>query len=147
MEHTYWNKQGRYQVEYDQMIDLMPTEGAADTLAGELIRAATRLAYDFYNNGMCNNTTGAINYLREQGAVDQATYDAIYPFAAGQPYMGTYGGGALQVAIERTVDMTVAMILHNPQLMTTPNLEDMFNYQEPEQYDYDDEDDEYEWEE
>jgi hypothetical protein len=146
MKNTYWDRKGRYQAEYEQMVaDLMPAEGACDTLAGELIRAATRLTYDFYNNGMCNNTTGAINFLLKQGAVDRATYDAIYPFAAGQPYRGNYGGGALQVAIERAVDMTVAMILHNPQLMTMPNTDDMFNYQD--EYWTEEEDDDYDWDE
>ena len=134
MERTYWDRNGKYQAEYEQMVDdLMPISGAAETLAGELIRAATRLAYDFYNNGMCNNTTGAINFLRDKGAVDAATHEAIYSFAGGVPYMGEYGGGALEVAVNRTVDMTVAMILHNPQLMTIPNTEDMFDYQDPEE--------------
>lgn len=138
MEATYWNRTGKYQAEYEQMVEnFMPISGAADTLAGELIRAATRLAYDFYNNGMCNNTTGAVNFLKNKGAIDQATHEAIYSFAAGQPYLGDYGGGALQVAIERTLDMTVAMILHNPQLITIPNREDLFDYQDPEQYEED----------
>ena len=141
MERTYWDRNGKYQAEYEQMVDdLMPISGAAETLAGELIRAATRLAYDFYNNGMCNNTTGAVNFLREKGAIDGHTHEAIYSFAAGQPYLGDYGGGALQVAIERTIDMTVEMILRNPALLTMANTEDMFDYEDPEEY-WDEEED------
>ena len=38
-------------------------------LAGEVFRAATKLYYDFHNNAMVNNTSGAINYLVEAGVL------------------------------------------------------------------------------
>jgi hypothetical protein len=52
---TYWNGQGAYQMEYDELYSkLVPDSGSAASLNGELIRGATRLSYEFYNNGNCN---------------------------------------------------------------------------------------------
>lgn len=140
MQNTYWNHQGRFQAEYDHMVqELMPAAGAAETVAGELIRSVSRLGYDFYNNGMGNNTSGAVNYLRSQGAIGPETHSTIYEFTRGRIYQGSYGGDRLQVAIERAVDHTVEMILRNPALMTLPNTGDMFYYEDPDQH-YEEED-------
>lgn len=132
--NTYWNKQGRYQVEFDNFIGLMPLVGHSPVLAGELIRAANRLAYDFYNNGMGNNTSGAINFLQKHGAVDPGVYDTIYEYTRGRLYEGDYDGDSLQLAIEQMIDSTVETILRNPELITQYNEDDIFNYSDPEKY-------------
>ena len=131
MKNTYWNNQGKYQVEYERLVELMPTSGKCDTVAGELIRAATRLAYDLYNNGMGNNTSGAANFLLMHGAIDDATHSTIYEYTRGRLYDGHYEGDALQVAIERAVDCTIEHVLHRPELEHEPNTQDMFDYEEP----------------
>lgn len=52
---TYWNEQGIYQEEYNKLYEqLVPSSGSAKTLNGELIRAISRLSYDYFNNGNCN---------------------------------------------------------------------------------------------
>ena len=52
---SYWNKQGAYQEIFDKFTEeMMPSEGMASTLHGELIRACNRLRYEYYNNGNCN---------------------------------------------------------------------------------------------
>lgn len=133
MENTYWSGNGKYQAAYEELVQKMPVSGKCDTVAGEMIRAASRLGYDFYNNGMGNNTSGALNYLSEQSAIDDDIYDAIYGYTRGRIYEGNYNGDSLQVAIESMVDQTVGMIVNNPVLMTIENNEDMFDYQEEEQ--------------
>jgi hypothetical protein len=91
MENTYWNGNGLYQQEYDQMVnDLVPASGKCDTLAGEMIRAVSRLGYDFYNNGMGNNTSGALNFLESQGVTDSDTFATIYEYTRGRIYYGHY---------------------------------------------------------
>ncbi|MBP5458569.1 MAG: hypothetical protein J6Y62_00120 [Clostridia bacterium] len=51
-ENTYWNEKGRYQEEYDKLWEeLVPGSGAAKTLQGEILRAAGRLYYRFFNDG------------------------------------------------------------------------------------------------
>lgn len=52
---SYWYNSGAYQKEYDELYKkLVPSQGEAETLNGELIRSASRLYYDYCNNGNCN---------------------------------------------------------------------------------------------
>jgi len=143
MEDIYWNHQGRLQREFDELIKLMPASGAADTVAGELIRAANRLAYDFYNNGMGNNTSGAVNFLRRHGAISPGVYGTIYEYTRGRVYEGHYEGDALQRSMELMIDQVVEMIVRNPQLITISNDDDIFNYQDEEEHDLYEEENEY----
>lgn len=131
MENTYWNNQGWYQTEYDRLAKLMPMMGKCDTVAGELIRAASRLGHDFYNNGMGNNTSGAVNFLLHKDAIDDKTHATIYEYTRGVQYDGRYEGDCLQVAIEHMVDLTIEFIRANPELETEKNTDDMFEFEEP----------------
>lgn len=143
MENTYWNKQGLHQAAYDELVKLMPASGKCDTVAGELIRSVSRLGYDFYNNGMGNNTSGAVNFLREWSAIDSDTHATIYEYTRGRIYRGNYEGDALQRAIERAVDLTVQLIVYNPSLMTMANTRDMFDYEDEAEYYEEDEEENY----
>lgn len=144
MENTYWSGKGKFQAAYDELVNLMPASGKSDTVAGELIRSASRIGYQFYNNGMGNNVSGAVNLLREKGAIDPETHATIYEYSRGRIYQGNYNGDALQVAVERAVDMTLEMITRNPVLLSIANTEDMFDYEEAEEYyDEDEYEDEY----
>ena len=52
---SYWNSEGAYQKEYDQLYkELVPDFGEAETSDGELLRSITRLYYDYCNNGNGN---------------------------------------------------------------------------------------------
>ena len=143
MEKTYWNHQGKFQTAYDELVNLMPASGKCDTVAGELIRSVSRIGYQFYNNGFGNNVSGAVNFLRDKGAIDPDTYDTIYEYSRGRVYNGRYNGDNLQVAVERATDMTLEFITRNPVLLTMENSEDMFDYEEDELY-YDEDGYEYE---
>lgn len=51
-KNTYWNNKGKYQKVYDKLQDkLVPDRDEADTLCGEVLRRASNLYYDKYNNG------------------------------------------------------------------------------------------------
>jgi hypothetical protein len=55
---SYWSKSGAYQKEYDKLYEkFVPASGAAETLNGELIRAVSRLYWDYCNNGNGNACT------------------------------------------------------------------------------------------
>jgi len=134
MENTYWNKSGTYQADYDRLVKLMPASGKSDTEAGELIRCVSRLGHELYNNGMGNNSSGAVNMLRAYGAIDGDTWETIHPFTRGQLYNGNYDGDSFQRAVESAVDQTIQFILNDTLLPTTQkNSIDMFDYQEDEQ--------------
>ena len=110
--------------------ELVPREGKCDTIAGEMIRAAGRLRYDFYNNGMGNNTSGALKFLREKSAIDKELFEYVLPYTTGRLYEGKYENDLFHVAIDRIVEMTTKMVTFNPQLMVIENDEDIFDYSE-----------------
>ena len=52
---TYWNDDGKYQKAYSNLWEkLVPARGEAETVRGELLRAASKLYYDLFNNGLGN---------------------------------------------------------------------------------------------
>jgi hypothetical protein len=56
---SYWNDKGAFQAEYNELYEKhVPRSGSCSTLNGELIRAASRLSYEYYNNGNCNSKSG-----------------------------------------------------------------------------------------
>ena len=135
MQNIYWNNQGTHQADYARLGEaLIPDMGNANTVAGEMMRCATRLSHDFYNNGMGNNTSGAINFLLAKGAIDKQTHATIHEYTRGLLYDGRYEGDAMQVAVEHMIDSVVLHILANPALTTAPNSEDMFDYEEEDQH-------------
>ena len=73
---SYWNREGAYDKEYQEMYDrLVPSSGSSETLFGELIRAISRLSYDYYNNGNCN--AADVSYTEEEGYEDEETGEWI----------------------------------------------------------------------
>ncbi len=51
-ENTYWNCKGKYQDKYEPLFqELVPKEGPAKSLQGEVLRAASRIYYRYYNDG------------------------------------------------------------------------------------------------
>ena len=108
--------------------ELVPQSGKCDTVAGEMLRAAGRLRHDFYNNGMGNNTSGALKFLREKSAIDRELFDYVLPYTTGRLYQGKYENDLFHIAIDRIVEMTTKMVTFNPQLMAMENTEDMFDY-------------------
>ena len=126
--NSYWNSNGNYQSDFDRLCKLMPASGKCDTKAGEMIRAANRLCYDFYNNGMGNNTSGAINFLSE--FLPWRLVEEVKPWTTGRIYNGDFDGDILHRSIEELVDLTVQWILHNPQLETQENTDDIFDFED-----------------
>lgn len=52
---SYWANDGAYQFDMDRLYDkLVPASGESETIHGEMIRAVSRLFYEYCNNGNCN---------------------------------------------------------------------------------------------
>lgn len=133
-KQCYWSHNGKHQAESERLAELMPMSGKCDTIAGELVRAYSKLYYDFNNNGMGNNTSGAVNFLLEQGAISEDTHAEIHHWTRGRIYEGNYDvTRGLAKDMEAMVNEVIEFILAHPELETTPNEDDMFNYQEDEQ--------------
>ncbi len=135
MENIYYHRTGKYQADYDRLVELMPAKGAAETVAGELIRAVSKLGHELYNNGMGNNSSGAVNFLKHNKVIDQETYDEIYPMTRGRIYNGHYNGDSFQMAIESAIDQTLEFIRKDPSLETVGLwCPDMFAYEDEEEH-------------
>lgn len=51
----YWNGEGAYNEEYKRLCEeMVPDSGRANSYQGEVIRAVSRMYYEYYNNGNCN---------------------------------------------------------------------------------------------
>ena len=83
----YWQGGGKYQQLFDELVNSLPPAGNSSTTAGEIVRAANKLMYDLYNNGMMNNTSSALLFLARKGVFPTAGGDkvfaTIYPYSLG----------------------------------------------------------------
>lgn len=127
--------------------ELVPARGKADTVAGEIIRAVSRIGYRNYNDGdhigvgygkeTCNP---AARYLGEVAgsAVQQAVLDM----------WGVRDDDRYDRLLEALEEKVLAFLDEHPELKGKPNTEDMFDYRderEDEDDEDDDEDDEEDW--
>ena len=127
MGARYWDEEGKYQEQYTTLFEtLVPGQGNADTVAGELIRAASRLYYDCYNNGMGNNTSGAVNYLLEQGVIDKGMHGKIHYWTTGRVL--PYDSPDFNQLMDDMVDVVMEHILANPELKSQSNTDDIFDF-------------------
>lgn len=110
----YWDNAGKYQDTYNRLSgELVPAEGHASTVAGEMLRAMSNVYYDYYNNGACNLDGGRQNdaYLlmaysdwvheRVDGYTERVI-DALYRSVA--------GGNATSEELELAVDLVILAV-------------------------------------
>ena len=106
---------------------MVPATGKADTVAGEIIRAVSRIAYRNWNDGdhvgvgYGNETCiPAARYLGEVAGshVQQAVID-MWGIADDDRY---------NVALEALEEAVLDYLDENPELKTTANSEDMLDY-------------------
>jgi hypothetical protein len=112
---------------------LVPAVGKCDTLQGELLRASSKISYDWYNNGWgCNNWSGAVIYLqrhlqvlpvqpspaeRQQLAKSLAR---VYNFSHGERVRGSISDSSVMKHITKIHEIVVAAILANPEPVDNP---------------------------
>lgn len=130
----------------DELFDeLVPANGKCDTVAGEIVRAISRIAYRYWNDG---DRLG-VGYGKE----------TCNP--AGR-YLAAKCGGKVEKAVrslwgvewddlyERGVELLKEVVLEHldkhPELKTMPNTEDMWDYRNKDEdvdTSYDDDEDDY----
>jgi len=126
---SYWDLRGQWQHEYDERLDALPDDGASETVAGEIFRAATKLYYDFHNNAMVNNTSGAINYLAKTGVLSDKRdskddgksniFHIIHPYTIGSKIH--FGELDILHAMEEMLTRTIEFLREHPELETAHN--------------------------
>jgi hypothetical protein len=147
--NTYWNSNGKHQAAYQELSKMVPSSGPAGTVEGEMLRAVTRLYYDFYNNGMVNNTSGAVNYLTrcdELFNLDIAEELEIVEPECNTPH---YTNLPLAGPLETIADVVIEYVISKDGLYTESG-DNLFDYADPDATDdddtYDFDDDDYSWE-
>lgn len=76
---SYWNETGAYNKEYDILYkQLVPAVGEADTVNGELLRASSRLYYEYFNNGNMNACDVKYSDWDEDEEDGEYTIEAYY---------------------------------------------------------------------
>jgi hypothetical protein len=151
---NFWDKTHPLSEQAEALFEqLVPGSGNCDTLQGELLRASSKIGYDWYNNGWgCNNWSGAVVFLREHIADLPAMHaDAksdefhnalreVHQFSHGEPAnISDHRADVLVTAIHEYV---VSKVLANP--VPIPNTLDMWEFGEPDAP-YEEEDDDSEW--
>lgn len=120
--------------------ELVPVSGKADTVAGEIVRAVSRISYRNYNDGdhigvgygkeTCNPVA---RYLLKNGG------DEVAVIVRGM--WGMEADSLYDKAVEMLEESAAAYIEQHPELKATPNSEDMWSYRD-EREDVDDYDEE-----
>lgn len=121
--------------------ELVPVSGKADTVAGEIVRAVTRIAYRNRNDGdhvgvgygkeTCNP---AARYLMKKAGADVAQ--------AVSNLCGVWDDSHYDMLLERLEEAVLDYIEENPELKATANSEDMYDYRDRDE-DVDDEGEEW----
>lgn len=98
---------------YDQLYaELVPSSGPCETLEGELLRAVSRIAHDYTNNGFGNNWSGALNFLDEHLGVSKGIRRLLEIYARGKiRHDATFNeNDAVYVAIDLLFERVVTSI-------------------------------------
>lgn len=138
---SFWTEDHPLFPQYKELYDkLVSASSNAETEEGEMLRAVSRLGYDYYNNGMCNNTSGAAKYLIEQfdehGLGCDAELQRLYLYSN----TGTYVKADLDAEVTTVTAAVVEHILKQNGFYLA-SADDLFDWQDPDYYP-DDEDDE-----
>lgn len=125
---------------------LVPATGQADTVAGEIVRAICRLGYRWNNDGdmvgqgygkeTCNP---AARFLAAK--CDDATARKLWTLMY---EVGLLPDDLYEQKLDEILAGVLAFLDAHPELETTPNHENMFNYATPDDEEDDYEEDEYE---
>jgi hypothetical protein len=134
----YWNNQGRFNAEWEALgVKLMPAMGPAESIGGEMVRAVNKLYYDAFNNGFCNNTSGAANFLA-QYAQPWLTPEFRRALAVVAPLTNTGGYSnvtdSVEQALDTLVDEVCCLLLNSPELCTLASPADMLDLSDAEVY-------------
>lgn len=151
-EGSYWGNTGTYEKQARYLESLVPASGAAETQRGEIMRAGSKIYYDYHNNGFGNRWGEALVFLKKYIDLDQELYDWLADYAGGNIHGGA-GSSADDEILERLMDATIEGAMETPE--DEPRAIDMWdvpvNYdrdfpedeEEEDDWGYDDEDEDY----
>jgi hypothetical protein len=149
MTNTYWNSNGKYQSQYIELSKLVPYSGKCESVEGELIRSLCKVYYDYYNNKMCNNTSGACNYIRSKLEMPADVMNALIEIYH-ESNTGCYTSKDLSQSLELLADFIISYV-DSKNGNYIANTQDMLDFSDEDEMDNDiwddyEEEEEYEFE-
>lgn len=149
---TFWNQQHPLSAKAEELFEaLVPSSGNCTTLQGELLRASTKIGYDWFNNGWgCNNWSGAVIFLAQNlGKLPKQPSEELlkvfndnlrkaYYQSHGEPCHSEY-----DEVVTVIHGIVVQALIDNPEPIE--NVVDMYSLQEPDYIPDDEDDEEEEW--
>ena len=144
----YWNNQGTYEAEAAELQKLVPDMGNCETFKGEVWRAATKIYYDYFNNGFGNTWRQPAEFLLDNVELPKSVIDILLEHANGNYVDGADYDAEMDLMID-------AVIVQLRDMEDRPNQIDMWSYESTQyrrfaeyqddayddEYDYDDEED------
>ena len=131
--------------------ELVPASGKADTVAGEIIRATCRIGYRWVNDGdqlgigygkeTCNPAARYLGWTCDDDKIASLLWNLMYDPIYDDSYDGAY-----DAALKRLMESILDYLDEHPELKTTQNTADMWDFRDPdEDVDEYDEDEDEEW--
>jgi hypothetical protein len=118
-------------VEYNELFaKLVPAEGKCETLEGEILRAASRISYDYTNNGFGNNWSGALNFLDRYLHLTPEELQVLKPYARGRVVRDFPGMYEETDPILATCEALIYRAIERAKNVVPPDFPDMFDLQE-----------------
>lgn len=129
---SFWNNSSVLSEDYNRLQEkLVPTSGKCDTLEGELLRASSRIYYDYYNNGFGNNWSGAYNFLDLYLGLKASEQKLLKRYSIGKICKRTNvmytENDEVATALEEIGERVVRYVLEIEKVGFTPNTIDMFD--------------------
>ncbi len=126
---------------------LVPKQGKADTVAGEIVRAMVKIGYRWFNDG----DKVDIDYGKETCNAPARFLMEKCPKEISDKVLGLWQHWGADNEYEKKLDDVMGMIADyldkNPELQKTPNTDDMLDWFAPEDSEWGYEDDEEEYDE
>lgn len=124
---TFWDNTHPLSAQNEALNDaLVPMQGPCETLQGELLRSATKINYDWFNNGWgCNNWSGAVRCLdmffqflpvqpsAERIAELKKSLARVYQFSHGENV--TISDRSATNHVTKILEIVVEALLANPK--------------------------------
>jgi len=117
---SYWNNEGTYEAEAATLQELVPALGKSDTFKGEIWRAATKIYYDYFNNGWGNNWKQAAAFLITNIDLDEATRDMLFQHANNNM------GDGFDEQLDAMINTVIVQLR---SIEDTPNTQDMWEFE------------------
>ena len=144
---SYWNGNGKFQNEYNEMIKNMPDSYSSISLQHNILIAMANIYHDYHNNGFGNNWGDALLYLRKYASLPDKYFTFLRDYAAGNTI---YMNSKTNLLMEDFADYCIEYAMRiDPRKRAPVSLHEMdYDWKHPEKYgfyvdDEDDEDDDY----